>query len=577
MKKTIEQILKELLKREQEKNQDLEEKNQDLEEKSQDLEEKSQDLEEKNQALEEEVDTLKRDKQAAEIFIEAQMLQIKELSKKLANAKSIPEQLALKLEMKHLQQKIDNLNQDRFGDSSERRKKRNFSEKETSAKPEKQTGHGPTTQPDLPLEEKLHLLDEPDQICPKCPVVHPLRLWEGKTSDSEEITVVERTFKIKVHKRQKYRCTCCGHIEEALGPKKFLPRGRYSAEFAVSVALDKYRDHIPLTRQVRRMKSKGLRVTSQTLWDQLMQLYLLLYKNYLALQEKIFLSEVVYADETHWRVMGKGKSKRWYVWILTDGKRSYFMIQPSRGASAARLLFQNYDGIVMADRYAVYQNLAKERTKHGGHQLRLHVEGQSEEPLPSPDYTLVACWMHARRGFVKLEKQGELRVKKILDIIGDLYQVEREAKESASQFKDPIEYQKALFAARKRLRTKKSKPLVDRLQKSLKEMVVEKGLALDKAINYVKNAWTNLTLFLKDPRIPLDNGLSERQLRGVVLGRKNYNGSRSTDGTQVAAFCYSLIESCILAGVEPRDYFLRAIEIAQKDPEQIFLPENMLD
>ena len=147
------------------------------------------------------------------------------------------------------------------------------------------------------------------------------------------------------------------------------------------------------------MKSKGLRVTSQTLWDQLMQLYLLLYKNYLALQEKIFLSDVVYADETHWRVMGKGKSKRWYVWILTDGKRSYFMIQPSRGASAARLLFQNYDGIVMADRYAVYQNLAKERTKHGGHQLRLHVEGQSEEPLPSPDYTLVACWMHASYNF----------------------------------------------------------------------------------------------------------------------------------------------------------------------------------
>ena len=175
MKKTIEQILRELLKREQEKNQDLEEK--------------SQDLEEKNQALEEEVDTLKKDKQAAEIFIEAQMLQIKELSKKLANAKSIPEQLALKLEMKHLQQKIDNLNQDRFGDSSERRKKRNFSEKETSAKPEKQTGHGPTTQPDLPLEENLHLLDKLDQICPKCPVVHPLRLWEGKTSDSEEITV----------------------------------------------------------------------------------------------------------------------------------------------------------------------------------------------------------------------------------------------------------------------------------------------------------------------------------------------------------------------------------------------------
>ena len=184
--------------------------------------------------------------------------------------------------------------------------------------------------------------------------------------------------------------------------------------------------------------------------------------------------------------------------------------------------------------------------------------------------------MHARRGFIELEKQGNCRVSKILDLIGELYQVENEAKESVSQIQDPTEYQQALLSARKSLREEKSQKLIEILKERLDDMVRIKGLALDKAINYTLNAWADLTRFLKDPRIPLDNGLAERQLRGVVLGRKNYGGSRSSDGTQVAAFCYSLIESCLLIGVEPRYYLLRAIEIAQEDPERIFLPEDML-
>ena len=279
---------------------------------------------------------------------------------------------------------------------------------------------------------------------------------------------------------------------------------------------------------------------------------LLLYKNYLALQQRLLTSEVLYADETHWRVMGKGTSKKWWVWILTDRKRSFFMIQPGRGKPAARLLLQDYDGIVMAARHSAYVHLAKERTLHGDHQLRLHLEGKRKEPLPSPDFTLVACptffqqacWKtfavsslcssigsHARRGFIQLAKQGNTRLSEILNLIGELYQVENEAKESVSQSQDPTEYQQALLSARKSLRENKSHKLIETLKEILDRMVRIKGLALDKAINYALNAWTDLTRFLEDHRIPLDNGLAEQQLRGVVLGRKNYGGSRSSDRT----------------------------------------------
>ncbi len=40
-------------------------------------------------------------------------------------------------------------------------------------------------------------------------------------------------------------------------------------------------------------------------------------------------------------------------------------------------------------------------------------------------------------------------------------------------------------------------------------------------VNSMKEHWKGLTRFLDNPEISLDNNLSERMLRGPVLGRKN--------------------------------------------------------
>jgi transposase len=78
--------------------------------------------------------------------------------------------------------------------------------------------------------------------------------------------------------------------------------------------------------------------------------------------------------------------------------------------------------------------------------------------------------------------------------------------------------------------------------------------ALAEALGYLLGHWDTLTAFLDDPLIPLDNNRTERALRDPVLGRKNHYGSRSVRGTQVAAIFYTLIETCILCGVDPEEY-----------------------
>jgi len=537
-------------------------------------------------------DKTAQENEAQEKIIAALMHQIGSLTRRLAKATSRSEQLVLKFELRAAQRRIDELCRDKFGQRSERRgRKGSDTQKKKKAK---QTGHGPNPQANLPRDPQLHLLDEADQVCPKCDPARPLEPWEGKTEDSEEITVVERTFRVNLHQRQIYLCGGCGFVETAFGPKRLIPGGRYSPEFAATVATDKYRDHLPLNRQSKRMGEAGLVVTRQTLWDQIEQLYVLLLPSYLALQTRILESEVVYADETSWRFMKKGSTRRWWVWGATDGRRVFFLLAPTRGQAAARELLGDFSGVLMADRYSVYLALEKERTRIGGRQVLMLVD--EDEPtaqpgyfnpavgtrdpaggavrMPTPDYTLAACWMHARRGFIKAARHGEAKAEEVLDLIAELYAVEAEAKAEVAQITDRDEREAALIEARRHLRAERSKPIIDTLRGWLDSTLTVPGLPLDKAVNWINNGWRQLTRFLEDPRIPLDNGIAEQAVRGVVLGRRTHAGSRSRDGTQVAAMFYSFVESCRLAEVDVRAYLTEAARRALEDREIAFLPED---
>jgi hypothetical protein len=49
----------------------------------------------------------------------------------------------------------------------------------------------------------------------------------------------------------------------------------------------------------------------------------------------------------------------------------------------------------------------------------------------------------------------------------------------------------------------------------------EPNSAMGQALHYMKNQWSRLTAFLKDPKIPIHNNASEAALRIIALARKN--------------------------------------------------------
>ena len=448
-----------------------------------------------------------------------------------------PEQL--KLAIADLEQQLAKRNQMLFGDKSEKRP----GAKELKAEKAPKTGHGPRQQLLLPEIEQVHLLDQADQVCSSCG--GGLELWDGQHETSEEVDVVELKYVLKKHLRQKYRCRCGACIETAPGPQKLFAGARYSIDFALSVAIAKYADHLPLERQVKMMDRHGLLADSQTLWDQIDALAKVLGPTYSALSAYVLSQPVIGADETTWRLMGgsgkkNGGDKKWQVWTAAAPDAVFYQIQDSRSTEAARNLLGDYAGTVVCDDYGAYKSLRK----RGG------------------QFQLAHCWAHVRRKFIDAEVEAPKECAEAIAMIAELYAIEKRANTGPPK-------------ERARLRNEESRAIVKRIEQWVLTSRTLPGSGLRKAIEYMGHMWNEgLLRFLDDPNVPIDNNGTERCLRGVVLGRKNHYGSRSQRGTEVAALLYSLIESAKLAGVGPNTY-LRIATMAALRGEPALLPHQL--
>lgn len=445
----------------------------------------------------------------------------------------------LKLEIADLERQLAMRNRALFGDSSEGRP----SPAPKAAQPEPKPapkGHG-RRQQQLEIVEKFHELDVADKACPACG--GELKEWVGQYEESREIDMYERRFVELHHKRKKYRCGCGGCIETAPAPLKLMRGARYSIDIAVSIAVSKYRDHMPLERLARALGNQGLVIDSQTLWDQINALANVLSPVHDALQALVLSQPVIGADETHWKVMdhksASGKTKRWQVWAVSAPNAICYRIKAGRSLKDATDVLGDYVGVVVCDGYAVYEALSKQRRS----------------------ITLSHCWAHVRRKFLDVDPDHPQAHADVLDLIDTLFEIERRGRAG------PLGP-----AALLQLRQAESKPVVAQIHQWALAQQALPSSALGKAIAYMGSLWKGLIAFLENPDIPLHNNATERGLRGVVVGRKNHYGSRSQRGTEVAALFYSIIETVKLVGADPFDYMQRAAEAALRG-EPIPLPE----
>lgn len=84
---------------------------------------------------------------------------------------------------------------------------------------------------------------------------------------------------------------------------------------------------------------------------------------------------------------------------------------------------------------------------------------------------------------------------------------------------------------------------------------------LGEALTYVQNQWPALNRYLENGALCIDNNASERALRAVAVGRKNWMFAGSEEGGHRAATFYSLIGSAKANGVEPFSYLKSLFEL----------------
>jgi transposase len=452
------------------------------------------------------------------------------------------------MELELLKEQLAAMQRQVFAESSERRPRDKTGDEKA---PKTRRGHGPRSQPNLPVEEVAHTLEEEDRTCSICGLV--MTEMGDQAEESEEITVVGIEYKILKHRRQKYRCRCNEQVKTAPGPAKLIPGGRYSVDFAVHVAEQKYLDHLPLERQVRAMSRAGLDVDSQTIWDQINILARYLEPTYRTLCKMVLELGMVYADETFWRNHENKNTSKWWTWCVANDQIATYRILKSRSEIAAKKVLAGFEGIAMTDGYAAYKALESN----------------------TPNLKLAHCWAHVRRKFLEAADYSTELSEHAVKLIGELFKIEREVPRAGPGATE--EERSGLLEVRRQVRREQSKLVV----KELLEWAVEhEGKVLPrskmgKAIAYMLKLWKGLTLFLEDPRIPLDNNAAERALRGVVVGRKNHYGSKSKRGTEVAALFYTLFETAKLSGVDPRAYVTLAAKRAITEHGTVTLPSDL--
>ena len=342
---------------------------------------------------------------------------------------------------------------------------------------------------------------------------------------SEKLCQRKGSYYIERRRQQRIKVKESGKILEDKAPDRTISSPYADISVLVGMCVDKFQYHMPLYRQHQRMAAQGVFLSRGSLSNWIHEFIELFRPVYEAQKRSVLESLVLSMDETPHKAgrrNGGGKMSTCYYWFLYgDRKEVIIHNSQTRSSEVIKELLGNFKETLLTDGYPAYESIVKELLlKHAN------------------------CWSHARRYFVEAEEQEPLSSKKAVDLIRQLYALEDAG---------PPEKEKLLA-----YRIKYLKPVVDQLFEWLKEEQARISklpkTSYSKAVQYALNREGSLRVFLTNPDVPMDNNHTERAVRPIVLGRKNYLFCWTEVGAEKVAIIQSLIYTCQLHGINPWDY-----------------------
>ena len=382
----------------------------------------------------------------------------------------------------------------------------------------------------IPSTTHVHELSAEERACPCCGV----QRQEIGADESWQIEYYPGHFERIQHLRKKYACPDCeskgdgARIQAAAKPESPIEKGLAGPGLLAYIVTSKFSDYLPLYRLEDIFERQGFEISraTQSVWcgdvaDLVEPLYRLM-------AERVRASHVVATDDTIMPMLAKGKTANARMWVYVGdegGPYNIFDFTLNRGRDGPKYFLKDYCQVLLADAYGGYNGV-----------------------VAGNEITRAGCWAHARRKFVEAEKAAPEIAREAVGLVRALYAVEQRGKNLSA-------------AARLELRQADSAPVLAALREKFlgwKQQLLPKH-PMAEATNYALGQWEELTVFCSDGAVPIDNNVSEREMKRVVLNRKNSLFVGNARGGRIAAILASLTSSCRRHDVDPQRYLTQLL------------------
>ena len=373
----------------------------------------------------------------------------------------------------------------------------------------------------LPRVDVPNPVPEDLRTCPLCGA----RMATVAHSVCETINVVPARFFIERRIDETVACPNDDTIVSAPTPPAIVERGKLGDTLITEATCDKFIEHQPIERQCLRFARTGIDVAPQTLArcvaahiDLLMPIAELIAARtrapgYLGTDA----TGIPILDPTVTEGIRTGA-----MWCWTNARWvSFFYAAHGNTQSVRDFLGENLARNVQCDGTPITNCIERAGGKRPG------------------------CMAHARRRFVEAAREGDSIALEGVRLLAPLFAVERASARAGDTAEERL--------AR---RQRESVPIIQKLRDWLdeKRAFIPPKTSLGRALRYLHHQWPRLTLFLEDGNIELTNNRRERELRRLILGRKNWLFTWLDSGGKRTAAILTIIATCIAHDLNPRAY-----------------------
>lgn len=410
----------------------------------------------------------------------------------------------------------------------------------------------------LDLESKVSetIVLKPDQdICQIC----GSKLVKISEKVTYKIEIIKQDFKVIKYVKENYKCPDCNKENNKIYypiSNFIFPNSILTNSFASFIAMYRYDLGIPFDHLSKHISTQiGIPVSKQCLANYMSRLSELLLPIYERMKIDLIHNneKVIHADETTLVISKKPfedkNRKKCYIFLYSSSfygnQINIYDFKKSRNASTLIQFLEDFNGTVVCDDYAGYDTLRKQ----------------------NKNIKLQRCWAHVRRRFADIvkvvpkEKESSSNAVKILKLIEQLFNFEKIYLESKINSVDLVKY-----------RNNNEKPIIDELYQLICVQKYKPGTAIDSAVNYAKNIWNDLLVYLDDGCVDLSNNIAERAIKPFVLQRKVFMTSGSYDGAQIMAIIFSIIRTAKINFIDINKYLNFVIENINTEKIDNLLP-----